>query len=215
MRKIKEIVKFEKENMPDYQYKFNYYFLFPFILVFLGGPIIALSISIPLGIANSEYHLLPIIIWAIILFTMLLILIPYGRSIQKRVVEDQVEKINKILTTVDYDLALKTLNDRGVCNQEGFFTVEKDVIPFEQLNYMFVAQYWGGKTFLSLVIHSDRYPNDTFLEIDNNVFTLIKSKKLKVENQEMIRFMETSTKAFTNKLVKRSSTMRFTKNDLI
>lgn len=215
MRKIKEIVMFEKENMPDYQYKFNYYFLFPFILVFLGGPIIALSISIPLGIANSEYYLLPVIIWAIILFTMLLILIPYGRSVQKRVVEDQVEKINKILTTVDYDLALKTLNDRGVCNQEGFFTVDKDVIPFEQLKYMFVAQYWGGKTFLSLVIHSDRYPNDTFLDIDNNVFMLIKSKKLKVENQEMMRFMETNTKAFTNKLVKRSSTMRFTKNDLI
>jgi hypothetical protein len=215
MSKFKDIVKFEKENMPDYQYKFSYYFLFPFILVFIVGPIIAASISIPMGIANSEYYLLPVIIWAIILFTMLLILIPYGKSVQKRVVEDQVEKINKILITIDYDFAIKTLNDKGVCNQEGFFTVDKDVIPFEQLRYMFVAQYWGGKTFLSLVIHSDRYPNDSFLDIDNNVFTVIKSKKLKVENLEMIRFMETNTKAFISKLVKRSSTMRFKKNDLI
>jgi len=215
MGKFKDIVKFEKENMPEYQYKFNYYFLFPFVFVFIIGPIIAASISIPLGIANAQYYLLPVIIWAIILFGMLLILIPYGKSVQKRVIEDQVEKINKTLITIDYDVAIKALNDKEVCNQEGFFTVDNDLIPFEQLRYMFIAQYWGGKTFLSLVIHSDRYPNDSFLDIDSNVFTLIKSKKLNIENQEVIKFMETNPKTFMSKLVKRGSTMRFKKNDLI
>lgn len=215
MRKLKEIVKFEKENMPDYQYKFSYYFLFSFAFVFIIGPIIAASISIPMGIANSEYYLLPVIIWAIILFGMLLILIPYGKSVHRRVIEDQVEKINKILITIDYDAAIKSLCDKEVCNQEGFFTVDNDQIPFDQLRFNFVAQYWGGKTFLSLVIHSDRYPNDSFLDIDSNVFTLIKSKKLNIENQEMFKFMETNPKTFVSKLVKRGSTMRFKKNDFI
>lgn len=215
MGKFKDIVKFEKENMPDYQYKFNYYILFPFAFVFIVGPIIASSISIPLGITNSEYYLLPVIIWAIILFGMLMIIIPYGKSVHRRVIEDQVEKINKTLIMIDYDVAIKTLSDMDICNQEGFFTVDNDQIPFEQLRFMFVAQYWGGKTFLSLVIHSDRYPNDSFLDIDSNVFTLIKFKKLNIENQEMIKFMETDPKAFISKLVKRGSTMRFKTNDFI
>lgn len=204
-----------KENMPDYQYKFNYHFLFPFVFVFIVGPLIALAFSIPLGISGSKYYLLPVMIWACILFVMLVILFPYGKYVSKRVIEDQINILNQYTKIIDFQIALKDLENRGICNNIGFFTVDEDVIPFENMRYMFVAQYPSGKTFLSLVIHSDRYENDSFLEIDVNVYTLIKKKDLYIENTEIFSMFENNKKAFMRTLLKRNSSIRFKKKDII
>jgi hypothetical protein len=214
IKQIKEAAKFEKENMPDYQYKFNYLFLLPFAFVFTVGPIIAVAFAIPMGLSDSKYYMLPVIIWATILFTMLGILIPYGRYVTKRVIDDQVRILDKNLILVDLNEALLRLEEKNICNLEGFFTVDKDVIQFDELKYMFFAQYWGGKTFLSLVIHSEKYENDSFIDIDCDVYTLIKSKKLLVENSDVFSFLENNRREFMAKLVKRSSTIKLKQNDL-
>ncbi|XMB72011.1 hypothetical protein RJI07_07875 [Mycoplasmatota bacterium WC30] len=214
-RRIKETIKFEKENMPDYQYKFNYHFLFPFVFVFIIGPLIALAFSIPLGISGSKNYLLPIIIWACILFVMLVILIPYGKYVSKKVIVDQVNILNELTKVIDLKAVILVLEKKGICNNIGFFTVDENVIPFDDLRYVFVAQYASGKTFLSLVIHSDRYENDSFLDIDVNVYTLIKKKNFYIENSEIFTMFEKNKKAFMSKLLKRNSSIRFRQNDII
>lgn len=214
--KIREAVRFEKKNMPDYQYKYSYCFLFPFIFVLLIGALIAIAVSIPLGIVGSVYYLLPVIIWGIIVFIMLFIMVPYGKYVKyvnKRVVEDQSNRLDEITKTVDINIAVKKLTKEKICNDIGFLTVDDDIIQYSNLRYLFVAQYFGGKTFVSLVVHSKRYENDSFYDMDKFLYTIIKSKNLFIENTNIFSMFENNKISFMRKLLIRNSTINFKQKD--
>ena len=48
MGKIKDIIEMEKQNMPDYQFKFLYHRVMPGFIFVLGGGIITLALGIGL-----------------------------------------------------------------------------------------------------------------------------------------------------------------------
>ena len=53
--RLKEILKSERENFPDYYLKYNRAVVLPFVLAFIFGPLIVLAVSIPIGIKYGEH----------------------------------------------------------------------------------------------------------------------------------------------------------------
>lgn len=58
--RLKEILKSERENFPDYYLKYNRAVVLPFVIAFIFGPLIVLAVSIPIGIKYGE-HILSLI----------------------------------------------------------------------------------------------------------------------------------------------------------
>ena len=67
MGKFKEIVKFEKENMPSYQYDFLYKRLLPGMIYVVGGALVVIILSIVLFFTTESniIPIIPIIVWGI------------------------------------------------------------------------------------------------------------------------------------------------------
>ncbi|MFA6627713.1 MAG: hypothetical protein WCT17_04205, partial [Bacilli bacterium] len=74
MNKIKEIVKFEKEYMPSYQYHFLYKRLLPGMIYVVGGAlgVIILAIILFFTTESKIIPIIPVIVWGISVIPLLI-----------------------------------------------------------------------------------------------------------------------------------------------
>ena len=93
----------EKQNMPDYQFKFLYHRVMPGFIFVLGGVIIALSLGIGLYfITYSEFiPFIPLTLWGIATIILLMLFVIYGKKYSLMLIEDKSKEFEKVYKLVD------------------------------------------------------------------------------------------------------------------
>ena len=176
--KFKEVLKFEKENMPDFQWKLEK-FLFVFLVVWIGGAILTICACLAIELSSGEdggLWYIPLIVWACAVFGMLIPLIIKSKKVRANLWRYHTEKLNREFYDIDYTEARQNLIDGGKMTEEGFIVTHEngtsEVIPFDDVEIAFNPHYWGGKIFMYLVFqdNKDRAFAD---EMDNGFYNFL------------------------------------------
>ena len=155
--KLKEVLKFEKENMPDFQWKFEK-FLFAFLAVWLGGALLALCAALIIGAVSGEDGVwyVPVIIWACALAGMLITLIIKSKKVKPKLIRYHTDNLLREFYDLDYSEARQKMLDGGKITEEGFIVSVEDgkseIIPFDEVKIAFEPRFWGGKLFLNIAL---------------------------------------------------------------
>lgn len=128
---FKQVLQFEKENMPEFQWKYEK-FLFVFLVIWLGGAVIALVCSMLVGflIDGGIVSYIPIMVWGVVLAVTLAIFVKKTVSVNKKLRVYHTEKLE----------------------EEFFLTVDAGEGRFTGKKLAFNPYFWGGKLFLAIVV---------------------------------------------------------------
>lgn len=207
INKLKEIHKYEKAHLKDYEYKYNYFFLAPFVFVFIIGPLIALAFTIPMAINESEYYFVPIIIWGGILLSMCVVLVPYTKYVKKRLILDQVSELRKSQNLIDVSDAIEHLNSIKDFDANSIYVDREKKVALSEFTFNFYASIEREKIKILLIAFSKEYGEFPF-EIDNNLYTYIKHQRL-LKGNTIFELFERDIDYFVRLLIKNRSTDRF------
>lgn len=99
MGKFKKVVQFEKEHMPEYQYRFLYKRVLPSFFYILGGAVFALVWGMVFDFCTNLKVIpyIPLIIWMITTFVLLVLFIIYGKKNTNRSVKKQLSLRSNII----------------------------------------------------------------------------------------------------------------------
>ncbi len=116
MGKWKKIVQIEKENMPEYQYNFLYKRVMPSFFYILGGAVFVLVFGIVLDLCTDLKFLpfVPLIIWMITTFILLVLYVVYGKKYTKRLINDKAEEFEEKYNVVERQEAVSFLEQQGL-----------------------------------------------------------------------------------------------------
>jgi len=111
MGKFKDIVKFEKENMPSYQYDFLYKRLLPGMIYVVGGALVVIILSIVLFFTTESdiIPIIPIIVWGIIVIPLLVLFVIHSKKMSLRLLQDKSNEFEKKYKTIDYKKVYMTI----------------------------------------------------------------------------------------------------------
>ena len=115
MGKWKQIVQFEKENMPEYQYRFLYKRVLPGFFFVLGGAIFVLTIGMILDYC-TDFKILPFIplcIWGITTFVLLVLYVIYGKKYTNRLISEKALEFDSKYSVVEIQEAVNFLEQQG------------------------------------------------------------------------------------------------------
>lgn len=155
---FKGILQFEKENMPDFQWKLEK-FMFAWLAVWLGGAILTLCACLAIGLLSGEdggLWYIPLIVWGCAVAGMTVPLVILTKKVKANLWRYHVENLNKEFYDVDYSEARQKMLDGGKITEDGFIAEYDDgtseVFPFDEVRVVFNPQFWGGKLFLHIVL---------------------------------------------------------------
>ena len=155
MGKIKDIIEMEKQNMPDYQFKFLYHRVIPGFIFVLCGAIIALGLGIGLYfITYSEFiSFIPLIVWGIATIILLILFVIYGKKYSLMLIEDKSKEFDKAYKLVDYDKAIIKLEKNKIIIDDKLY-LGKDMYSFKELNIFFFSKTLSGAYYFRLEIYN-------------------------------------------------------------
>jgi hypothetical protein len=208
--KLKAIHSYEKSYMKDYEYKYSYYFLAPFAFVFIIGPLIAVAISIPMGINESKYYLVPVFIWGGILLSMCVVLIPYTLYVNKRKIKDQLFTMEE-LKSYDYQEVINHLDSIKQFNENGIYIDYDRLVPLSDFDFDFYAFIQRSSVRILLIVFSKEYGEHSY-EMDKYIYAYIKENNL-LENNKAFRIFDENPENFMNILFKKKTTKNFKLSD--
>ena len=116
MGKWKQIVQFEKENMPEYQYRFLYKRVLPGFFFVLGGAIFVLALGMILDYCTDFKYLpfIPLFIWAITTFVLLALYVIYGKKYTNRLISEKALEFDENYNVVETQEAVGFLEQQGM-----------------------------------------------------------------------------------------------------
>ena len=120
--RLKEILKSERENFPDYYLKYNRAVVLPFVIAFIFGPLIVLAVSIPIGIKYGEHILtfVPFIAWSAVLALFTALYVVIGKRVKKRLIADRAAELEDRFKDIPLNEAAEILRQNLVINYCGF-----------------------------------------------------------------------------------------------
>ena len=156
---FKKALEFEKENMPDFQWKLEK-FMFAYMAVFLGGGILMICACLVMSLLSGEdggLWYIPLIVWACPAIGMTIPLFIMSKKVKAKLWRYHVENLNKEFYDIDYAEARQNLIDNGKITEEGFVWVDEDsgktqILPFDEARVVFNPEFWGGKLFMYIVV---------------------------------------------------------------
>lgn len=191
--KFREILQHEKENMPSYQWKFNK-FLWAYIIVLLGGALVALVSGLLIGFLITDegvWCFIPEFVWFGAIAVMSVVLVVKSRRVKEQLCGDIAKKLTNEFYAIDYQEAKQKLIEQNIITEEGFVNnnahsyvtlivpfeeikdgVEPKIIPFEKVSVVFNANYYSGKLFLGAFVQCEK-DSLAFPEIDNSFYNFL------------------------------------------
>lgn len=191
--KLNESLKFEKENMPSFQWKFEK-FMFVFLAVLIGGALITLVVSLILGFLigdNGVIYLIPLFVWVGAVAGMSIALIVVATRVKGKLRVYHAEKLQKEFFKIDGEEAEKRLiankritENEFILDEKSDFAGEYETLPFERAQVEFIPHFYGGRLLLNLAIRDeadwllvDVMDNDYCNFLSDHI-GLVKNKKL-------------------------------------
>lgn len=193
---LREILKFEKENIPEAQWKLEK-FLIVFLAVLLGGAFIAFAIGLIVGFTTDGegvYFLVPEFIWLGAVAVMCVLLFVKAPKVKAEIRAYYYEKLSTEFVVADYEEAKQKLTDNGVINDEGFIASEiaewtaGEMIAFDSAEFTFIAYLWAGKLFLK--VGPFELSADTYNFFRNNRDMIVNKKAFDLFCDDMKKFVE-------------------------
>lgn len=209
--KIRDILRFEKENMPDFQWKFEK-FLFFYIVVLIGGGLLALISGLIIGFAVNEegiYCFIPEFVWFAVLAAATVLLVVKSKKVKIGLCSYYYDKLSSEFYTLDFSEAKSNLANDNIINDVGFIvdgdlSIEDGVIPFVQAKFVFNPYIWAGKIFLSI----DGLPID---ELDNNLYNFFRNNRDMIVNRKIFDLFCDDLITFVDMLVRYNSIAKIEK----
>lgn len=215
--KVKEVLKFEKENMPDFQWKYEK-FLFAFLLIWLGGAILTLIASMIIGFVSGEsggLWYIPLIIWGSALFVTLVIFVIKTKKVRRKLIAFQTEKLSREFYITDYSKAKQKLLDKQKISADGLIIeaddiFESSIIPFEQVRMLFNPRFWGGKLFLDFIMQ-DASGRFVIEELNNDFYNFLTHHSSFIVNLNLFQLFCEDKEKFVKLLLKYNNASKIEK----
>ena len=188
MGKIKDIIEMEKQNMPDYQFKFLYHRVMPGFIFVLGGAIISLGLGIGLYfITYSEFiPFIPLIIWGIATIILLILFVIYGKKYSLMLIEDKSKEFEKVYKLVDYDKAIIKLEKNKIIVDDKLY-LGKDMYFFKELNIFFFSKTLSGAYYFRFEIYNRNNKQLIgTLDLDEYLCTFFSKNLYLIRNYELL-----------------------------
>lgn len=170
MSKFKDIVKFEKENMPAYQYNFLYKRLLPGLFYVIGGALVVIILAIVLYFTTESdiIPIIPVIVWGISVIPLLFLFVIHSRKNSKRLLIDKTNEFEKKYKIIDYKKALEQLENNMHIKADMLYFDDNSITLEDCLVYFYAKTLSGAYSF-SLVFYKNEEPiNDAILILDIN-----------------------------------------------
>ncbi len=216
MGKLKQIIEFEKENMPKYQFNFLYKRVFPGFIFILGGAILCIVLYSVIHSATGN-EVIPFIIlgvWLVATFVLLTLFVIYGKKISSRLLEDKTAEFEKKYELIDCSQALENLAQKNIIvdnklvinNDETAFEdylSSGQQIPLDNCNLFFQCQTYGGAYFF-LLGFLNKQDNELISgrELDGDLCSFFAKKTSMFLNKKLFELFLNDKRAFLKLLYK-------------
>ena len=160
MGKCKKIVQFEKENMPEYQYRFLYKRVLPGFFFVLGGAIFVLVIGMILGYCTDNIILsfVPLFIWGITTCVLLALYVIYSKKYTNRLISEKSLEFDSKYSIVEIQEAVSFLGQQGLIVGDCII-VDKQCIRLEDCFVVFHCKTVSGVYYFAFGFYS-KYNNE-------------------------------------------------------
>jgi hypothetical protein len=206
MGKLKDIVKFEKENMPSYQYNFLYKRLLPGFFYVIGGALFSIILAIILFFTTESdiIPIIPVIVWGVSVIPLLILFVIHSRKNSNRLLVDKTNEFENKYEIIEYKKAIEKL-ENNMLIKANMLHFDNGSVALEDCLVYFYAKTLSGAYSFSLLFYKKEEPvNDAFLslDLDKNLMTyFIKNINL-VYNQEAFLLFANEKKEFMKLLFK-------------
>lgn len=205
--KMKELLKFEKDNMPDFQWKYEK-FLFVFLAIFFGGAVLALIAGLIIGFVfgeNAPWYI-PLIVWGGALLGALITLVIKTKKLKAKLLCYHTEQLLRDFYELDYWEAKRNLFNRKKITEVGFISDPDDIfevkiIPFEQVNILFYPHFFGGKLFIQFIVF-DKIDWVFIDYLDNDFYNFLLHHSSFIKNEKLFHLFCEDKEKFTKALLK-------------
>ena len=206
MSKLKNIVKFEKENMPSYQYDFLYKRLLPGMSYVVGGALVVIILAIILFFTTESeiIPIIPVIVWGISVIPLLVLFVIHSKKISLRLLQDKSNEFEKKYKIIDYKKASENLEDKMLIKDNTLYYDDMSISLEDCLVY-FNAKTLSGVYSFSLLFYKKEEPiNDAILilDLDSSVMTYFVKNTYLVYNQSAFLLFANDKKEFLRILLK-------------
>ena len=198
--KLKQIVQFEKENMPDYQYRFLYKRVMPGFFFVIGGAIFVAVLGVVLSFCTDSEILpfIPEIIWALTTFVLLVLYVIYSKKYTNRLICDKASEFEETYNLVETQEAVDFLKQQGVIVEDSF-VVDENQISLNDCFIVFHCKTISGAYYFAFgfyrkhdgyplgVLTADKYLCSYFKQYESSV---INRKLFKLFLCDKIKFMK-------------------------
>ena len=204
MGKIKDIINIEKQNMPDYQFKFLYHRVMPGFIFVLGGAIIVLGLGVALYfLTYSEFiPFIPLILWGIATIVLLILFVIYGRKYSLMLIEDRTKEFEKEYKLVDYDKAIAKLEKNKLIIDDKL-CIDNNMYSFKELNILFFCKTLSGAYYFRFEIYNRKNIQlIATLDLDKYLCTYFSKNLYLIRNHELFELFINDKAKFLNYLYK-------------
>ncbi len=217
MGRFLETVRFEKEHMPAYQFKFLYRMVLPSIIFILGGAVLcAIFTVIGAALDLMLLGLIPACIWGCVMAVLMVLIVVYSRKTSKRLIKDRTEELQSYFELIDYDKAKGTLASDNII-KDGYLIVDDEADPFDTKSEIklddcrieFFCKTRSGAYIYALVFFAKA--DNVFLttvELDKNSYTFFSRNARLIENGDIFELFMQNRKEFITLLHKYGDTRK-------
>lgn len=206
MGKFKEIVKFEKENMPSYQYDFLYKRLLPGMIYVVGGALVVIILAIILFFTTESeiIPIIPIIVWGISVIPLLVLFVIHSKKMSLRLLQDKSNEFDKKYKTIDYKKATEKLEDKMLIKDNTLYYDDMSIYLEDCLVYFYAKTLSGAYSFSLLFYKKEEPISDAFLvlDLDNSLITYFANNTYLIYNQSAFLLFANDKKEFLRLLLK-------------
>lgn len=216
--RLKETLKFEKENMPDFQWRFEK-FLLAFLAVLLGGALFTLAISLLLGFLLDDriIYLIPLFVWAGAVAAMIVALVIKARRVKAKLRVYYTEKIQKEFFEMDYGEAKQKLiadkritENEFIIDTESPFGGEYETLPFDRAEVIFIPYFRSGTILWNLAIKNE--VDWVLVDVmDNAYYNFLRNNPKLVKNEKVFQLFCNDKAEFIRLLVRYNDPARIEK----
>ena len=186
MGKLKETLAFEKENMPEYQYRFLYKRVMPGFFFVLGGAIVVLILGMILDLVAelTVLSFIPLALWGATTLVLLVLFVIYGKKTTARLIGDKAKAFEKEYALLDYGEAAETLAEKGMISEDRLIW-EDGVLSLEDCSVYFNCRTVGGAYILALLFYRSDGELICAYPLDGALCTYFNRHKARIVNGKL------------------------------
>ena len=213
MRKIRETIQQEKENMPTYQFNFLYNTL-PRIMSFVFFILIVGVISTAIlseYLENELLYALPLICAVLLSIPFFIHLIKTGRKVRGRLVEEKTHDFEQKYPLLPFEVAKEILEQEGII-KDHLAIIYENSYRIKELYTVFIGYTISGLYTFGFGFNHKDFEEPWYLELDSPTLSYYYHRLELVSNGEILKLFVEDKKLYVKLLLKYNGDIKKTIN---